>query len=142
MSSKKKTNDKKKNVSFIIGAGSLVMLIVVPIVLFVISLMLHKESAGDFTKSLYPIKYESYVESYSKEFGVDVCLVYGVIRTESGFDPEAVSQAGAIGLMQLMPDTFTWLQNYRTNFMPEKLIDSSKLYDPKTNIEYGTYLLR
>ena len=142
MSSKKKTNDKKKNVSFIIGAGSLVMLVVVPIVLFVISLMLHKESAGDFTKSLYPIKYESYVESYSKEFGVDVCLVYGVIRTESGFDPEAVSQAGAIGLMQLMPDTFTWLQNYRTNFMPEKLIDSSKLYDPKTNIEYGTYLLR
>ena len=44
--------------------------------------------------------------------------------------------------MQIMPDTFTWLQNYRTEFMPEKILDPSELYKPQVNIEYGTFLLK
>ena len=142
MAKKEGRSDKKKNVSFTLAAGLLCVAVIVPIVLFVVSVLLHGRSTTEFSRSLYPIKYEYYVETYAKEFDVDVCLVYGVIRTESGFDPDAVSQAGAIGLMQIMPDTFTWLQNYRTEFMPEKLLDSSELYKPQVNIEYGTYLLR
>ena len=44
-------------------------------------------------QSRYPIKYQEYVETYAAEFGVDPALVYGVIRTESRFDPYAVSNA-------------------------------------------------
>lgn len=117
-------------------------LILVSVALFAVSSLLHGESSKNLTKSMYPLKYEYYVETYAKQYGVDVCLIYGVIRTESNFDSEAVSPVGAIGLMQLMPDTFTWLQNYRTNFLPDNILDAKELYKPQVNIEYGTYMLR
>ncbi len=142
MAKKKTKADRKQNISFTLAAGFLAILIVGSVALFVVTSLLHGKTSTEFTKSLYPVKYEYYVEAASKEFDVDVCLIYGVIRTESGFDPNAVSQAGAIGLMQIMPETFTWLQNYRTDFMPDKLLDSEELYKPNVNIEYGTYMLR
>lgn len=142
MAKKKTKADRKQNISFTLAAGFLAILIVGSVALFVVTSLLHGKTSTEYTKSLYPVKYEYYVEAASKEFDVDVCLIYGVIRTESGFDPNAVSQAGAIGLMQIMPETFTWLQNYRTDFMPDKLLDSEELYKPNVNIEYGTYMLR
>lgn len=142
MAKKKTKANRKQNISFTLAAGFLAVLIVGSVALFVVTSLLHGKTTTEFNKSLYPVKYEYYVEAASKEFDVDVCLIYGVIRTESGFDPNAVSQAGAIGLMQIMPETFTWLQNYRTDFMPDKLLDSEELYKPNVNIEYGTYMLR
>lgn len=138
---RRSAEERKKNIPFAVAVGVLSLGVVVSVLMFVISVFLHGESQQEFTKSLYPVKYEYFVESYAKEFDVDVCLVYGVMRTESGFDPNAVSQAGAIGLMQIMPDTFTWLQNYRSGFTSEKLLDSKELYKPKVNIEYGTFML-
>ena len=138
---KPKDGDKKKNLPFLIVTSLLGVSVLIPVVMFVVSLLLHKEVNENFTKSLYPIKYESYVEKYAEEFNVDVCLVYGIMRTESSFDPNVVSNAGAIGLMQIMPETFEWLQNYRADFEPDKLMKSDKLYDPKINIEYGTYFI-
>ncbi|MGN0690783.1 MAG: lytic transglycosylase domain-containing protein [Oscillospiraceae bacterium] len=89
---------------------------------------------------VYPEKYGQYVEKYSAENGLDKYFVYAVIKTESNFDPEAVSEAGAVGLMQIMEDAFDWVQ-YR---MGEECAgeEYSDLYDPETNIKYGTYLLR
>ena len=132
----------KKNLPFIVITSLLGVSIFIPLVLLIVSTLMNSNATKEFTKSLYPIKYESYVEKAAKEYNVDICLVYGVIRNESNFDPDIVSNAGAIGLMQIMPDTFTWLQNYRENFEPKKILDSNKLYDPKTNIDYGTYYLR
>jgi soluble lytic murein transglycosylase-like protein len=51
------------------------------------------------------VAYEALIIEASKEFGVDPALVRAVARMESGFDPMAVSSAGAQGLMQLMPAT-------------------------------------
>lgn len=87
--------------------------------------------------SLYPIKYSDYVDNASEKYNLDKAFIYAVIRTESGFDPDAESNVGAIGLMQIMPESFEWMQNLRGEELEE-----SKLYDPQTNIDYGCYLLR
>lgn len=86
----------------------------------------------------YPQKYSELVTQSSEEFGVDEKLIYAVIRTESGFREDIVSSAGAIGLMQLMPDTFEWLQE---NLDGEVIYPADKLKDPAINIRYGTYFL-
>lgn len=131
----------KSKAPFITAVILLILAIVIPVILLIVSTVLNRGANDELNKSLYPLKYENLVEKAAKEYGVDICLVYGIIRTESGFDPEALSQAGAIGLMQIMPDTFTWLQNYRTDFMPEEIFDSNELYKPEINIDYGVFLL-
>ena len=84
-----------------------------------------------------PEEYKEYVEKYSKEYGVSENLIYAVIKTESGFDSSAVSNKGATGLMQIMPETFEWL----TDDILHEYLDNGMLYDPETNIKYGTYYL-
>ncbi len=90
-----------------------------------------------FERQSYPQDYAEYVEVYAEDYGVPEPLVFAVIRTESGFDSGAVSHAGAVGLMQMMPDTFTWL----TDEILFDHLDEGMLYDPETNIKYGTYYL-
>ncbi|MDD6095605.1 MAG: lytic transglycosylase domain-containing protein [Clostridia bacterium] len=84
----------------------------------------------------YPQEYSEYVTKYAYEYGIPEYVVYSVMKVESGFDSGAVSEAGAIGLMQMMPDTFNWLTSMR-----QENLDSALLYDPETNIKYGTYYL-
>ena len=50
-------------------------------------------------------QYTPLIETAAKTHGVDVALVHAVITAESGYNPRAVSRAGAQGIMQLMPDT-------------------------------------
>lgn len=92
----------------------------------------------DIDRALYPQTYSEYVTKYAEQYDVPVNLVYAVIRTESSFDPEAVSSAGAVGLMQMMPSTFRWLTD---DMLGESLADEM-LYDPETNVRYGVYYLR
>lgn len=85
-------------------------------------------------KTLYPIHYSNFVEKFANENNLQTAFVYAVIECESGFDKQAVSYAGAKGLMQLTPDTFEWLQSKKKEKLGEE-----KLFDPETNIEYGCY---
>ncbi len=86
----------------------------------------------------YPQDYAQYVQTYSKEYGVDEALVYAVIKTESGFDEDAQSSVGAMGLMQMMPQTFESTQM----MLDGKVLHSKEaLYDPQVSIKYGTYYL-
>ena len=84
----------------------------------------------------YPQKYSEYVQKYSEEYGVPEYIVYSVIKVESGFDSSAQSPAGAVGLMQLMPETFQYLMAEMKEDYKADLI-----YGPETNIRYGTYYL-
>lgn len=76
------------------------------------------------------------VEEYTEAYGVPEYLVYAVIRTESSFDVNAMSRRGAIGLMQMTPDTFTWMQSKTKESLSDEAI-----YSPNVNIKYGTYYL-
>ena len=73
----------------------------------------------------YPCRYEEFVLKYSAEFGVPPHILYSVIRTESGFSSNAVSSAGAVGLKMKLGEDGT----------------AALLYDPETNIRYGTFYL-
>lgn len=86
----------------------------------------------------YPIKYQEIVEKYCNEFSVDEALALAVINCESGFDPNAVSSAGACGLMQLTPETFQWLQ---TKDDSNEDFGEENLFNPDINIKYGVFLL-
>lgn len=95
-------------------------------------------AAGLTAKTLFPIRYDRIVEQSCEEFGVDESLVYAIIHTESGFDERAFSEAGAMGLMQIMPETFGWLQKSLPSEVP---LDESSLFIPEINIRYGVYYL-
>lgn len=86
----------------------------------------------------FPQEYSQYVTEYSAKYGVDEALIYAVIRTESGFRVEVESSAGAVGLMQLMPSTFEWLQSSKDGNVT---LSKQDMKSPQINIEYGTYLL-
>ena len=89
-----------------------------------------------FYLCFYPLKYKALIEQYSSQFNVKNYVVASVICAESGFDKNAVSNKGAIGLMQLMPSTAEWLaEKLGENFNDEKL------YNPEFNLKLGTYYL-
>ena len=59
-------------------------------------------------QTLYPKKYSDLVEKVAAELQVEPILLYALIETESGFDENAVSDAGAMGLTQITSETFQW----------------------------------
>lgn len=87
---------------------------------------------------IYPMEYGEIVEKYSQKYGVDENLVFAVIKTESNFKPDAVSDVGARGLMQLMEDAYEWV-GYRME--DERELTYDHMFVPEYNIQYGTYLL-
>jgi soluble lytic murein transglycosylase-like protein len=74
-------------------------------------------------------KFSPLIESASRTHGVDVALVHAVISAESGYNPSALSKAGARGLMQLMPDT-------------ARRYGVQNINDPMENINGGVRYLR
>ncbi len=76
------------------------------------------------------------VSAAAEEFDIPRAMILAVIRAESDFQSEAISRAGAMGLMQLMPDTFAWLCEEL-----DEAHTASEITDPETNIRFGTYYL-
>lgn len=74
-------------------------------------------------------QYDHIIEAASKMFGVNPKLIHSVIRHESGYNPRAISPAGAMGLMQLIPGT-------------AKRMGVADAFDPRDNIMGGTRYLR
>ena len=86
----------------------------------------------------YPLHYQEYVEYYAGKYGIDPMILYAVIRTESNFDPNVDSNADARGLMQITEVTFDWI---KTKIAPTEDLTFDDLYDPETNIRFGTYFV-
>ncbi len=77
----------------------------------------------------YSGRFDAIIDSIAKDYGLESSLIHSIIRTESDYDPNAVSSKGAVGLMQLMPET---AEKYGVE----------DLYDPRQNILGGVKYLR
>lgn len=89
-------------------------------------------------RKAHPLDYDEIISACSEEFDVPKYVIYATIKVESNFDPKAVSSAGALGLMQMMPNTFKWLtsEEHLDEHLGTKMLD-----DPEVSIRYGTYYL-
>lgn len=84
----------------------------------------------------YPMKYSEEIISIAEECNLESSLIASIINVESNFNEHAVSNKGAVGVMQILPSTAEWIakknnKNYREEY----------LKDAKYNIELGSYYL-
>ena len=93
---------------------------------------------GWFERLRYPLKYEQIVRGHARNYGLDPALLAAVIYQESKFQADAKSSSGAIGLMQLTPETAKGIA-IRTGGSRFRIQD---LYNPEINVRYGSWYLR
>ena len=91
-----------------------------------------------YQRARYPLRYETIVRAHAKNYDLPPTLLAAVIYTESRFDADARSDAGAVGLMQLLPDTARGIA-VRTGGDGFVVSD---LLDPEINVRYGSWYLR
>ncbi|MBR6641861.1 MAG: lytic transglycosylase domain-containing protein [Clostridia bacterium] len=121
---KKKNNNKwkKNNISL----NMFILLILLPVIIYFVAINL-----------IYPRKYKDIVEQAASIYNVDPNLIYAVIKQESNFNKDAVSSAGAKGLMQIIDPTAKQMAR-RIDSIDDKNYD---VFDPYTNIHIGTKYL-
>jgi peptidoglycan lytic transglycosylase len=86
----------------------------------------------------YPLSYEQIVRGHARNYDLEPALLAAVIYQESKFDAEARSDAGAVGLMQLQPETAKGIA-LRTGGSRFRVDD---LTNPEINVRYGSWYLR
>lgn len=124
----KRREAKRRVVSFAVGVCVLVAA-------FVAFMLLQRE---DVQRScIYPYDYREDIIAYSQRYQVDPYLVAAVIKTESKFKSDARSNYGAVGLMQLMPETALWISGQ----LDDRQFSLNSLQEPLCNIRYGTWYL-
>ena len=85
-------------------------------------------------KLIYPENFKNHVDTYSEKYDIKSSVIFALIRSESFFDAEVTSTAGAVGLTQLM--------EFTAGDISRKLKKPNySLTDPEVNIEFGTYYL-
>jgi soluble lytic murein transglycosylase len=81
---------------------------------------------------VYPLPYKPLINQYATHYDIDPMLLASLIRQESGFQPDAVSGAGAVGLSQLMPHTARkWSHKLHMGYWHRRLVD------PRYNLRVG-----
>jgi len=96
------------------------------------------ESEPDwYLRTRYPLEYDHIVRGHARNYDLDPALLAAVIYVESRFDPNARSAAGAVGLMQLLPETAKGIA-LRTGGARFVVAD---LRDPDINVRYGSWYL-
>lgn len=91
-----------------------------------------------YYSAVYPLQFTQEVTAASERFDIAPSLIYAVIHTESSFQPQVISSAGAKGLMQLTDSTLEWALDRAGE---KEKYTAEDLYDPQVNIHYGVYVL-
>ena len=112
---------------------------VILIILIIILLaMIYIWQSGIIERKINPLEYKELIYKYSEKYNLDPYLIMAFIRTESSFKHDAVSHAGAKGLMQITEAT--------AHQSAEKIgiedFSSEMLFDPEININIGTWYLK
>lgn len=118
-------------------SGKRMIIFLLLIFIIIAMIFLYKDK---FLKLLYPKTYQEVVLAYEEKYKVEENLIFAVIKAESNFEKEAISNRNAIGLMQLMEETAKDVakkNNIEINVenIKEELCDANK------NIEIGTCYL-
>jgi soluble lytic murein transglycosylase len=100
-------------------------------------LYVNETSPPWYERLRYPLHYAEFVRVHAREHDLDPALMAAVIYQESKFDPNAKSSSGAIGLMQLTPETAHGIA-VRTG---GSAFHTADLYDADINIRYGAWYL-
>ena len=119
------------------------MRIVVPVLVLLAAVgaafaYVQQTSPAWYERMRYPLSYDHIVVGHAKNYDLDPALLAAVIYRESKFDADARSSSGAIGLMQLLPDTAKGIALH-TGGNRFRVAD---LYDPEINVRYGSFYLR
>ena len=93
---------------------------------------------GWYVRIRYPLDYDAIVRGHARNYRLDPALLAGVIYQESKFRANARSSSGAIGLMQLLPDTAKGIAVHTGG----SRFRVSDLDDPEINVRYGSWYLR
>ncbi|WP_042163545.1 lytic transglycosylase domain-containing protein [Paenibacillus gorillae] len=88
---------------------------------------------------MYPVQFREDIRASASNYKVDPHLVAAIIRAETNFSNGKVSSKGALGLMQIMPDTADWIVE-RAGF--EKVTPEILQHRPDVSIEIGTWYLQ
>ena len=97
-----------------------------------------KGTPDDLWLLAYPQGYWGSIVSHAERYNLDPYLIAAIIREESRFQPEALSPAGARGIMQVMPSTGRWV----AQMIRLRGFDREQLYNHNTNIKIGTWYIR
>jgi len=95
------------------------------------------EGQDEALRLAYPVVRAREVWAHGRVYGVDPYLVLGIMRQESRYRADALSHAGAIGLVQVMPRTGARV----AAMLGESRYSPGDLQDPSINLRYGTYYL-
>jgi peptidoglycan lytic transglycosylase len=118
--------------------GRLVLAMVGIAVLAIAFGTIHLTQPAWYERFWYPLRYEEIVRGHARNYRLDPALLAAVIYQESKFESNARSDRGAIGLMQLLPETAKGIAA-RTGGSKFRIAD---LYDPEINVRYGSWYLR
>ena len=103
--------------------------------IFLLAATLFLFGGAAYCRIRFPMKYKSEIKYFSDKYGIEENLVFAVIKAESGFNPNKVSEKGAAGLMQIMPET--------AEYIGERFFSGRKfdLFLPADNIEAGCFYI-
>ena len=101
------------------------------IIIILLIILLSKYIYVQQMNYFYKTDYSDFVEKYAKIYNVDEELIYAIIKNESNFNPMAVSNVGAKGLMQIMDTT-------AEDVVKELELETYDLFSPEDNIKIGT----
>ncbi len=91
-------------------------------------------------RAYYRLEYVDIIQQAAEEYQVNPYWIIAIAKCESDFDPEATSSAGAIGIMQMMPETAEDIANL--GLVDVEKYPPDELTDPEVSINYGTAYLR